>query len=767
MPPDHSLGTNALDAEAARIQASAWDTETLNAEYERGVSSVVRLLESGIPVSLAMSGGKDSTLCGILMMEGLRRFVRTHGAAATPPARVFSANTNVENPEIVRLQRDAKVNMSAMANQLGIDFDFIIASPTDYEDYMVRVLSGRALPVLPWTNGNCTDWLKLTPTSRAYGAFARQLESMHLAPPVTLTGVRNDESSRRANNMQKRGEDNASISLQHPDGTFTRIPNDGSSESLHALESSTGRATLALISHWPTGSVFVALERAGLPPDHPRALPSYQKDFSDLLDFYGASSSGQCMTVTDPQAQARVTSGCSARSGCYVCLKVGESDKGAEQLANYEQYSYYRPLNHFRNVLGVWTCKLEHRNWMGRTINKALGALEVFPNSLNPQACDQLLRMFLTVGAREQQRAETRRQLITEKANDPAAKAQREKLRAAGVPIEIEFQDKAPHLSEPQFETLNLRQILVLTATTARENFGPPLWPIRAWIDVMVKGKFTDMPVVDTADIKPVAIPPKRYIPIEQNVFDFAWGFRDPIQCMVGFDDDGYIQTDGHLIEAGDPTAVAFWLRDELPGLLKDPRLGNGQLLIKMARWGAVGLSERMQAFCDAKLKQLALMESQGIPSTLSQAEAQKYPLEITPQPWMKVVDENASPLARYQRAYRHLFDQSLRVSAGLKVNEHGYRSAERSAAILRRRVPADQVQALHDAYAAGVEALESAVAGQSGADVESVAIEHLGETALFHARKINFETLWAMKPLDLTPPGTRPEQADLFELSL
>lgn len=728
---------------AEKLRSEAWDIAHMEREVERAVRSIHNVIRSGHALALGFSSGKDSTLCLCLLLHALRE-AQSEGLPI-PPCRIFSADTRVENPEVTRLMGQAADSVATFSQEHGLDIEIEICRPTDYEDYLTRVLSGRALPAMPWTSGNCTDWLKLTPVRRAQRVFKEQARAAGWRMPVTITGVRADESARRANNMSSRGEASDVLSIQRKDGSFTTIPNDGGVNS--QAEDMGDHLTLALIAHWPTASVFRYLQGAGTD----KTWPGYQADFEDLLEFYSDAATGACTVVDNPYAAGRKRSGCSARSGCHTCLKVGQEDKGAQQLALSPKYPYYENLARFRDALGVYSCDLSKRNWMGRTLDPETGTIGVFPNTLHPEAAEELLRMYLSMDRMERDRARKRTKAMEEKSA---------KFQQAG----LTFNDPWPHLNEPQFTAMSLRQILVLTACCAREDFGAPLWPIRAWMDVMLKGELTTIPEVDRDRIRPPKMPKTRYIQVSQSMFERAWGLDNPLEIASKFDGDMVEPIAvGDQISAGDDDAVAFWMMDELPRLFASHPASNAALLGHMIRWGVIQVSSRQWSFCDYKARQHAAMKACDIPTVAQEADlANLHLLESAADApgWEShKSEERVNPDDAFSETYRRALNLALSRSMGWSVKDDEWQSTVNRLRYWRSRVSSESVKQIEQQSGDVIAQVEKALQSGDKDAAQAIALTGLGSHAMLHAHIVDWSSVCCESALRIDHPAMRSEQ--------
>src|SRR3990167_3897236 len=162
------------------------------------------VLERGHPIVVAWSSGKDSSVVANLALSAAARRV----AAGKPCPRLLltHSDTGVENPEVRALADGEMHKMAAFAKSVGIQLEIKVGKPLLYSSWPVRVIGGRALPSFPNSNGDCSvEWKVKVGDRLLKSAFSELAKDKGAAQPVLLTGVRMDESARRAANIEARG----------------------------------------------------------------------------------------------------------------------------------------------------------------------------------------------------------------------------------------------------------------------------------------------------------------------------------------------------------------------------------------------------------------------------------------------------------------------------------------------------------------------------------------------------------------------------------
>lgn len=332
------------------------------------------VLERGHPIVVAWSSGKDSSVVANLALSAAARRV----AAGKPCPRLLltHSDTGVENPEVRALADGEMHKMAAFAKSVGIQLEIKVGKPLLYSSWPVRVIGGRALPSFPNSNGDCSvEWKVKVGDRLLKSAFAELAKDKGAAQPVLLTGVRMDESARRAANIEARGE-------RHDD--------------LWANEE--GRLRLSPILQWSTDDVWEYLGYC-----HAGMLTAYS-DFTATMQFYRDAGGSSCAVVGD-MAMAKRQSGCGARSGCWTCVKVSKDESLQQLIASDEaRYGYLRGLGQLRDFIANTQYDWSRRSMMARTID-ADGFITIQPDVYSPQMLEDLLRYALTLDVVERREA--------------------------------------------------------------------------------------------------------------------------------------------------------------------------------------------------------------------------------------------------------------------------------------------------------------------------------------------------------------------------
>lgn len=333
------------------------------APHVRAIASIERVLRAGHSLQLAWSSGKDSSCCVNLAFTAALNLIKE--GTKCPTLHLAHSDTGVENP-VVRALADSELKkMKEFAQAHNIPFQQHIGRPTLSASFAPRVIGGRALPAFPSTGvGDCAvDW-KLSVGERITRAIKRSEEGSG-KPVVIVTGTRSSESLSRQINTAAR------------------------KETAHEIwANAQGRLRLSPILDWDVDDLWTYLGEAAA------GLHMAYSDFTELIDFYRASSGGECVVVADMKQP--VGGGCSARSGCHICTKV-KNDRSVEQMieSDPQRFRFLVPLLRFRNFLTDTQYDWSLRNYLGRTIDSD-GSMSVKADQYSPQMCEMLLRYALS-----------------------------------------------------------------------------------------------------------------------------------------------------------------------------------------------------------------------------------------------------------------------------------------------------------------------------------------------------------------------------------
>lgn len=437
-------------------------------KFHRAVGRVLDLFSAGHPCVCAWSSGKDSSCLLVVVLEAMQRSV---AAGGNPYLIVTHSDTGIENPEIHNFAQAEMIKIRAFAARHNLRVEVAQAQPSLGAGWAVRVISGRALPAFPGGNSDCsTDW-KITPMRRLRKQIFAGLKESFDSEAITVIGTRFDESAERNRRMTERGE-SWEVPIRNKDGDLV----------------------LSAIADWTTDDVWemVGLVRAG-------AVTSYS-DFDDLFRLYADGGGTSCAVVSDAimEENRKKSSGCGARFGCHMCTRV-KADKSLENMISGDEarYGYMRPLNALREYIMASHFDLEGRRmWIGRSIID--GHIAIRPDTYSPSYCLELLRLVLTIDAREREAADQ-----------------------LGI--------------APRFQIIGLRELVAIDAIWSLQGYAKPHQAIREWVDVQ-QGVRHDIPANPRWHKQPSSMPEPRWYPVgddwDEGELYFS-GLRDATAEMV------------------------------------------------------------------------------------------------------------------------------------------------------------------------------------------------------------------------------------------
>lgn len=333
-------------------------------------AAIYAIYEKGQPCYVAYSGGKDSGTIADLTLRAALRFKNDGGHPVTV---VGTSNTKMENPEIYEHYVTELDKMREFGVKNGLDLRTEIITPTMASTWQVKILSGRGIPSFPGGSADCTTDLKIEPQDRFRKRLFKEWTARGFPPPVTILGVRREESVQRANNMRERG-----------DSAATPVLNKN------------GDLVLAPIADWSELDVFEHLGNIS------NGLIDSYSDMKETDRIYAHSAGTSCSVVAMDTHETRKSPGCGARHGCWGCQRA--EDKSLEAMINYDpRYEYARGLNKLNKLIRATRYEWDLRNWVGRTIKG--GYVEIKPDTYRPAFLRALTRYMLQLDYDEQRRA--------------------------------------------------------------------------------------------------------------------------------------------------------------------------------------------------------------------------------------------------------------------------------------------------------------------------------------------------------------------------
>ncbi len=436
------------------------------AERTRKVTSTLRaLMRDGEVLMAGYSGGKDSTTVLNLML--MAACEERKAGQPVPPLYVMHANTRIENPAVRTYALRQFDAIRAFSRQHHLDVRIREAEPTLGTTWTVSIIGGRKLPTFVSSSSRqCSVDLKREPIRRARRDELRRLAQEGYTRTVQLMGTRFEESASRARRMGERGESAAQIRLDD-----------------------NGDRYLSPIADWSTDEVweYLSLAGAGREPD------AFQPDFAATRELY-AEASGECVVVAEARQQSAA---CGARFGCSLCAVSGASDKSMETMLQEPGNAYLRGLNDLRNFIVDSRTDWSLRHWIMARRDPATGTLQVKPNNYGPEMTELLMRVMLSLDAREARRATgVARQL------------------ARGV---IEDTASAQRMAVPQFQLLTMEEVVAIDFYWSLRGLHRPFHALKILHETQGLGHELDPPIAfclnrrhrRTAGMRPGETPPE------------------------------------------------------------------------------------------------------------------------------------------------------------------------------------------------------------------------------------------------------------------
>lgn len=344
---------------------------TLRDYVANAVNEYKALLLSDKQARIMLSGGKDSTACVILLIIALMEIKRAGLLGNVIRGNVIaSANTRTENPKAAKILLNVHRDLQKFISDNELPLTLILAEPNTTQTLIGRVVTGRGLPSYPSKPAQCSVERKQNPVNSAVVKFY-QTNNINGKKTILVLGSRERESASRQASTRRFGATNT------------------------VKRSSKGKYEFYPVLHWGVDQIWDLLNNSGTS----KKLPSFSANFEELADFY-RDATGECNYVQ--KEQEKVAEQCSARTGCFDCLRVS-ADKSAEQLATLEEYSYLKPLLRIRQFLSNIEKDWSRRNLLGRTLYSGFSRLR--PDVFDFDTCKTLYAALITADVDEEERA--------------------------------------------------------------------------------------------------------------------------------------------------------------------------------------------------------------------------------------------------------------------------------------------------------------------------------------------------------------------------
>jgi 3'-phosphoadenosine 5'-phosphosulfate sulfotransferase (PAPS reductase)/FAD synthetase len=328
-------------------------------QYNECVSDIESILELPTKpiIFVANSNGKDSFLVTLATLQAYKNCLQRGTVETSRKLIICTVNTLVEAIPMVMLNNYVIPRIQSYAAQsCGINLDYQELTPPLNDEFFIRWGGASKLVTNATRSGDCTTVLKMDVSNRYLSKLTKGLSGEVI---VNVTGQRNDESTRRLNNMRSQG-------------VSTKNASDIENE---LEETNMGLLKFAPIRNWTTEQVFMFHELAGAQAvmksllSESEIIESPLNNHSLLLEIYGNGANDVCAVVAgEKQGQG---CGGKARFGCHVCTVVTQ-DKSSESLAKYPRWS----------TLGI-VDSLRVRDWLLR-ISSSVNARAFHAKSIDP-----------------------------------------------------------------------------------------------------------------------------------------------------------------------------------------------------------------------------------------------------------------------------------------------------------------------------------------------------------------------------------------------
>jgi 3'-phosphoadenosine 5'-phosphosulfate sulfotransferase (PAPS reductase)/FAD synthetase len=407
-----AIGISVLNDEDIKNQQS------LVAAFYESVEHVKTLLTSGnVIIHVPVSQGKDSTVVELIVMEAYRQCIAEGSIEPQRPLFLSTVDTLNESIPMKMYPQYCKsrIDRYAEENNINLFYDFVVPGLND--EYFIKYNGGQKLVPNATRRGDCTIFLKLTPSERHVKTllkrFADEPSFQHYASAkvVTCVGSRTDEGSRRSGNMAQQGIRDKSAS-----DLFAEMD-----QIMIDKKSKTAIIKYAPIREWSTDDVFDLLRLAGQKPltrmiDGTKSpIPAFLDDFGLLLEIYGNGSNDVCEVAVGTSKQG---SGCNgkARYGCWLCTMV-PNDKSSTALTGYERWNSLGAEDalRVRDWLFRLSCDMDARALHARAFDPtAYNRVALQPNVIKPKHLEKMVRYASQLAVDSKNRADAFKKLVDE-----------------------------------------------------------------------------------------------------------------------------------------------------------------------------------------------------------------------------------------------------------------------------------------------------------------------------------------------------------------
>ncbi len=346
----------------------------LHPKLASAICSIKQKIIEGWSIAIGLSG-KDSFVTVHCAIEALKQVADDGHPVA--PMSIYTIDTSIDNFEILDFMLDVHQAINEYASNHHLPIQTEVLKPHLMTRPMVQYL-GRGLLLRTAQNQHkgrqCTSVWKIKVLEDHLRALEKKLGTSRV---LSISGVRDAESSIRALNIKKRGE------------------------SIDVVTKTDIGYKLAPIKDWSLSDVWSLISL--IENDE---IESFGEDVvTDLRKHYAAGNSGVCDLLAG--SSAGQSKPCSARFGCTLCAIVPKDNSLINQIeTNEAKYGYMRGIAELRNYMlhSLNDFNLS-RNSIGKQIDKN-GNVKLKYNDYSIEFRQSLLRMVLTLDAIEQERTD-------------------------------------------------------------------------------------------------------------------------------------------------------------------------------------------------------------------------------------------------------------------------------------------------------------------------------------------------------------------------
>lgn len=275
-------------AQAVELVPVAANPLTMLEKVAVAVSAIKAQVLAGRHLSVAWSGGKDSSVTLSIALMAMRELIAE--GVRVPTLHVCHSDTRMENPVVTAYNQQMIKRMRAYAKVSGIPMRVWVASPGLSMDYLVSVIGGRTIMSVG-NNTKCQQMTKAYPLNQLKRQLRKRIAAESGQSPkavqiVSLIGTRFDESTARGRAMAERGE--------------------SAVDAVDVMED--GQLVLSPIADFTQFDVFEFIGNV-----RSEKIETYD-DFTQLVELYRDMNGGDCMVNAYVAGKDQNKAPCNART---------------------------------------------------------------------------------------------------------------------------------------------------------------------------------------------------------------------------------------------------------------------------------------------------------------------------------------------------------------------------------------------------------------------------------------------------------------------